>query len=337
MKFSRQFNRAAAIRGFSVLEMLVAVAVLATVTAVSWPFADGLRRFYQSSQTKAKMADYRGAWDAWLSANMVAVTASEWSGTAAIPAGVVDLGNGFSTLGSPPELAAAIRDGFSADMRVLLSPVRSKQWSQGLLAYYRDVYIVSGGNDGVITSGFATDATSGALTFRLAADDLVEVIYGEKAVEVFLTGAYGKLEATGDAIQRYYLARRNGDPASDDRRNYFHACPLWPRSAQPYCDPSELGAWTVVDNWYLLSPDEPVVPGHSRRVDILGLRPSDLRFGDSVGISISTGHNNSAFARAGPWFQAPFSAALRMSAPATSVCRGVFVQGALCKDVYAPL
>lgn len=336
MKFSRRCNHSPRVRGFTVLELLVALAVLATVTAVSWPFADGLRRFYQNSKSRANMADYRGAWEAWLSQNMIAATESAWSPTAAMPAGVIDLGNGYASLGRPTSLASSVRDGFNNDLRVLLSPVRSKPWTSGVTAYYRDIYIVSGGNDGVVNSGFVTDVASGSVTFNLASDDLVEVVYGERALDKFLAGANGKLQAVSDAFQRYYLSRRNGDPATDERRDYFHSCATWSTSDQQYCDPATTGSWGFVADWYVLSPNETVVAGQPKRFELLGLKANDLSFGDAVGISVSTGHSNSAFARAGPWFNSPYSVALRMAGPATSTCRGTTVQGALCRDVYAP-
>lgn len=218
-------------RGFSLLEVLLALALTMLMSGlVAASFSPWLG-FQQDSDTVQRLGTVQALWLAWLEAHADAV--EQQGQAAALPLGdnLIADGTVFAGPAWPPRLALAlgsagaalVEDGFHQPwtLRVSQGLVRD---DQGVALHYHVLAVLSPGANGHFEAGTRFDPQTGLLS--LAGDDRGVLIDGWPAARRQRAVLESRLERAAALWQDWFRARWEGDPERDPSIDYFAGpCP----------------------------------------------------------------------------------------------------------------
>lgn len=217
-------------RGFSLIEVMIAVAITAIMMVVVTQSLSGVMRWYGKATTIHALTQLQDDLTQAYSENMT--VAEESSGA------VLSLDNGDI---SPTSITAARRctssastfsaastyldmslgkaylDGFNVPLCVLITPQESFV-ANGVTLYYHTVAIVSTGSSGVLN---ASTALSDDGTLTLGGDNMGVVINGRTIAEHQFTLTRTRMENVVQALQSYFQGRFQASTSPSTAIDYF--------------------------------------------------------------------------------------------------------------------
>ncbi len=224
--------------GFSMIELTVAIAMMSALTAAIYTFLGPQLKWKSRADTDNRIALLKNGLETAYRQNIVSIDGDAQArlnlGVAGIIAPVLPDGQGYCQppagalapiallLRSSPDVA--IRDGYGRNFCVLVG-------ARAVIAYngqnlpYHPVTILSGGPNARVEAG--TTFVGGQLT--LAGDDIGVVVDTAGQAIAAYTRTMDVLARSAGAMQQYFGARYNADPARAPSINYFGcgaaACP----------------------------------------------------------------------------------------------------------------
>lgn len=318
--------------GFTIIEMMVAITLVAIMLYVSLPWTEPTLRAVQKQTTQRTLSAYAKYWETWYaySAYSIALRTDQGSlSSAPVVMNATTQRNELTATTVRPqrttaEVDALSRDGWRRDVQVVMGPQLSKVWRDGITIRYRDIQLISPGVDGVVSSAY--DPGSGI--FTKAGDDVVVTLSGFDIAVRRVSDSLARLDDVGKAFQAYFRQRMLADATRDPLRNYFMYCP----SAPDNCDPTSLGAWQQSAS--LVSTG---VSDASKRYDLVGIPLASIVTYDTDFIEVGTGFGNPmTLGRTAP-LPPPFTVVVLIPAPASMVCGGTTNINRVCREVLAPV
>jgi len=217
-------------RGFTLLEVLLTLALVGVILGVTLPAIDSALKFNQRLETKANMErlakaielTYRTrAWTMDRNAGPILNT-----GTTSITTGIASAARFADVLAVSGEDSGILEDGFNRPYRVFVSN-RLTATVDGTAVPYHVVALVSnqgGAFNGstqqqVLDPGTSFDPNTGILT--LGGHDTGMVINGLSVVQDLLRTSRSRLERMADSWSRYFKIKYDADPSRSVNRDYF--------------------------------------------------------------------------------------------------------------------
>lgn len=211
-------------RGFSLLELAVAITLLSllTVTAAS-AFAPWMK-FRQTLATDARLRDWQVAIEAAYREESPRIDASSQAALSLAGGALVDgARSGRDAVAglvqyAPHGADVLYGDGFNQPYWIFVSP-RLRRAFEGVDLYYHTVAIVSGGPNGQLDPGTSFDRSTGVLS--VMGDDAGLVVDGYPIAREHHDDALARLRRLADAYQAYFRSRFLSDPRRDIAVDYF--------------------------------------------------------------------------------------------------------------------
>lgn len=319
-------------RGFSILEVMVAIGLVAIILYVSLPWTEPTLRAVQKQSTQRSLGSYAKYWEAWYAYSAYSIALRTDQGSLSRSAIVMNVSTQRSELTSASvrpqrtvaEVDALSIDGWRRNVQVVLGPQLSKVWRDGITILYRDIHVISPGVDGVISSSY----NSSTSLFTRGGDDLVVTISGFDIAARRVGESLARLEEVGKSFQAYFRQRMLADSVRDPLRNYFMYCP----SAPDNCDPSSVGAWQQESALFSTGPSDV-----GRRYDLIGIPLETIASYDTDYIEVGTGFGSPmTLGRTAP-LPPPFTVVVLIPAPASMACGGTTNTNRVCREVLAPV
>lgn len=228
-----QRNRPAQQQGFTLLEMVLAMAVLAVMLAAAWPLFQSMSDLWGKYETNNRLADIEQAVTTAYEQNMVTAEVPSNTGRELVlPTGtVVQSGPNaagwcsttttanfmplYQYLKHAPNLIW--RDGYGRPVCVLITPQLSLTYD-GATIYYHTIAIVSAGRHGKIAAG---TNLSDAGVLSLAGDNQAVLINGRLLALAALQSTQAQMAKVVAAYQAYFQNRYLGNTARDTSIDYF--------------------------------------------------------------------------------------------------------------------
>lgn len=230
-------------RGFTLIEALVAIAVITLISMVVMGALAPWMQFRQSIDTERKMQDIKQAIVAYYENNAMAVEAQADGTFAGFTSSAVDAdgscepqSDAFSDLGgvlseSPQQVSL---DGYRSSWCVFISPAMS-QVRDGSILWYRNIAVVSPGLEGKLNEGTSMDEAGQLI---LKGDDLGILVSGLEIQQRKLRETMRRLNRIAATYETYFTARYLTFADRDISRYYFSS--QWDASGQV---PSTQGLW----------------------------------------------------------------------------------------------
>lgn len=217
-------------RGFSLPEMLVAVALAALfLTTIADALTPALA-FFGKQDTSAKLADLRLALESAykedarlvdaapgavfsVSAGTISPITPNTNGRCTTPA------NTFAPIARylPSSASVSALDGWGQGMCIYITTRQS--WTvNGQTYHYHSIAVVSPGNDGAVD---ATTTLSAAGVLTLGGDDRGIVVDGRKIVGGLIEIAIEQISRASTALNSYFVTRYQSNPFRDMSVDYF--------------------------------------------------------------------------------------------------------------------
>lgn len=228
-----QLNRPARQQGFTLLEMVLAMAVLAVMLAAAWPLLQSMTDLWGKYETNNRLADIEQAVTTAYEQNMVTAEVPANAGRELVlPNGtVVQSGPNaagwcaatttanfmplYQYLKQAPNLVW--RDGYGRPVCVLITPQLSLTYD-GATLYYHTIAIVSAGRHGKISAGTSLSDTG---VLSLAGDNQAVLINGRLLALAALQSTQAQMAKVVAAYQAYFQNRYLGNSARDTSIDYF--------------------------------------------------------------------------------------------------------------------
>ena len=223
------------IKGFSLVEILVAISLMAIMTVAVAPQLKYLVNFQSGMQTQNLLSELQSGFAAAYQANVNAIEANP-NAVLSFPSGAVAQATASGT-GRCTATAATFApwsdytghaagslatDGYGAPLCVFISPQMAVTLNSVPL-YYHVVAFVSTGPNRVLDAGTGLNPVTGNLT--LAGDDTGVTFNGQS----FVLGQYNqtvvKMQNIAQALSAYYLMRYQADPTRSSSIDYWSAGP----------------------------------------------------------------------------------------------------------------
>ena len=243
-------GRLARSAGFSLVEILVAISLMAIMTVAVAPQLKYLVNFQSGMQTQNLLSELQSGFAAAYQANVNAIEANS-NAVLSFPSGAVAQATASGT-GRCTATAATFApwsdytghaagslatDGYGAPLCVFISP-RMAVTLNSVPLYYHVVAFVSAGPNRVLDAGTGLNPVTGNLT--LAGDDTGITFNGQS----FVLGQYNqtvvKMQNIAQALSAYYLMRYQADPTRSASIDYWSngspgctpitTCPRWDSS-----------------------------------------------------------------------------------------------------------
>lgn len=234
-----QTSRAKA-AGFTLWEVLIALTLIAIMTAMLYPGLSSELNFSRRETTQAKLTELQKALidaytnNAWMidsqSGSEIQFSSSPSrvlkTGNAANPQTRTNVQSGFETMSeyagkSAPDLAL---DGFNAPWKVFVSKRLSKQW-RGTTIYYHVVALVSNNGRGLHGSGqtlnAATSFNAKTGQLKLGGHDQGIVVSGYPIEVKLARRTLKKMQSVASEYEQYFTARYLANSSRDPTLDYF--------------------------------------------------------------------------------------------------------------------
>ena len=217
--------------GFSLVEILVAITLMAIMTVVVAPQLKYMINFQAGADTQNRLSELQSGFSTAYLANIQQI---ESDANAEINFGTAGtLLPAIAAAGTRCTAAAAnfipwsqytghaasslINDGYGAPLCIFINPQSSVPLN-GVNLYYHTVAFVSTGPNNVLDSGTALDAL-GNLT--LSGDDTGLLFDGRAFSVANYNLTAGKMKIIAQALEEYYLARYQSDPSRSSSIDYW--------------------------------------------------------------------------------------------------------------------
>lgn len=220
-------------RGFTLLEMLIAMAVLAIMLAVSYPLFQSMTDLWGKYETNNRLADIEQAVStAYAQAMVTAEVPANTGRELVLPTGALGQSGpnaaGWCSATTPAAFAPLYqylkqapnlvwRDGYGRPVCVLITPQLSFT-DDGATLYYHTIAIVSAGRHGKLAAGTSL-SDAGVLT--LAGDNQAVLINGRLLALAALQATQAQMAKVAAAYQAYFQNRYLGNTARDTSIDYF--------------------------------------------------------------------------------------------------------------------
>ncbi|HET9113000.1 MAG TPA: type II secretion system protein [Burkholderiales bacterium] len=225
------FNYLHADLGFSLIEILVAISLMAIMTVAVAPQLKYLINFQAAADTQNRLSELQSGFSTAYLANMTQI---ETDPNAEINFGAAGIMSPATAApGARCSVVAAdfipwsqytghaagslVEDGYGAPLCVLINP-QSAVLLNGINLYYHTVAFVSTGPNNVLDNGTALDAL-GNLT--LAGDDAGVLFDGRAFSVAKYTLTADKMKVVAQALEEYYVARYQSDPSRSSSIDYW--------------------------------------------------------------------------------------------------------------------
>jgi prepilin-type N-terminal cleavage/methylation domain-containing protein len=209
-------------RGFSVLEVILAVAVIGVLSATIMGGYVGYLNQAQKEETKVRLKQLKQALEEAYRRELLTVSVA---GTSGVVFGGVTIANNVDAsaallqpLQGYASLNAAVmaNDGFNQPMRFFVSDELAQPVG-GATLRYRVIAVVAPGHNMRVDSTF--DQATGALT--AAGDDYAEVVNGYGVVRAVYDDTQQRIERLVTSYQNYFLTRFLANPTRSMAVDYF--------------------------------------------------------------------------------------------------------------------
>lgn len=218
------------IKGFSLVEILVAISLMAIMTVAVAPQLKYLVNFESGMQTQNLLSELQSGFAAAYQANVNTIEANP-TAVLSFPAGTVlpavAAAGGRCTASvaafvpwsdyTGHAAGSLVADGYGAPLCVFINP-QSAVTLNGVNLYYHVVAFVSTGPNHVLDNGTGLSAQGNLL---LAGDDTGVVFNGQS----FVLGQYNltvtKMQNVAQALSAYYLMRYQADPTRSASIDYW--------------------------------------------------------------------------------------------------------------------
>lgn len=231
MKNNRVFNYLHADFGFSLIEILVAISLMAIMTVAVAPQLKYLINFQAAADTQNRLSELQSGFSTAYLANMTQIEADP---NAEINFGAAGIMSPTTvTPGARCSAVAAnfipwsqytghaagslVNDGYGAPLCILVNH-QSSVLLNGINLYYHTVAFISTGPNNVLDNGTALDAL-GNLT--LAGDDAGVLFDGRAFSVAKYTLTADKMKVIAQALEEYYVARYQSDPSRSSSIDYW--------------------------------------------------------------------------------------------------------------------
>lgn len=218
-------------KGFSLIEILVAVTLMSIMTVAVAPQLKYMLNFESGADTKNKLSELSSGFATAYLANIAQIeqdpNAEINFGSAGIMHPATTTAGGRCTATSANFLpwseysgqapATMVKDGYGAPICILINP-QSSVMVNGVTLYYHTVAFVSAGPNNVFDNGTALSATG---TLTLGNDDTGVLFDGRAfSVEKYNTTA-DKMKIIASALEQYYVTRYQSDPSRSSSIDYW--------------------------------------------------------------------------------------------------------------------
>ncbi len=217
--------------GFSLVEILVAIALMAIMTVAVAPQLKYLIGFQSAADTRNRLSELQSGFAAAYLANIGSIEADPGAeinfgvsgimapATAAAGARCSAASGNFVAWSDYSGHAAAslVDDGYGAPLCIFINPQASMQ-SNGVTLYYHTVAFVSTGPNNVLDTGTGLNANGSLL---LAGDDSGVLFDGRAFANSNFIVTAGKMRTIVQALETYYLARYQADPTRSSSIDYW--------------------------------------------------------------------------------------------------------------------
>lgn len=217
-------------RGFSLLEVMVAMVVMAILTVVVTSSLGGVMRWYGKSMTTHRLTQLQDGMSQAYAENM-AIAEADTNSEIALADGVISesttsAGQRCSTTASTFSAAspfldmstsAAYLDGFNRPLCVFVTPQQTTTMS-GVTLYYHSIAIVGMGASGYLNSG-TTFSSDGTLT--LGGDNQGIVIDGRTIAARQFADTRARMMKITQAVESYFLGRFQAGTSPSTMIDYF--------------------------------------------------------------------------------------------------------------------
>ncbi|MHB0990137.1 MAG: type II secretion system protein [Burkholderiales bacterium] len=231
MKNYRFYNILCANSGFSLIEILVAISLMAIMTVAVAPQLKYLINFQAAADTQNRLSELQSGFSTAYLANMTQIEADPNAEINFGAAGIMS--PAIAAPGARCSAVAAnfipwsqytghaagslVEDGYGAPLCILINP-QSTVLLNGINLYYHTVAFISTGPNNVLDNGTALD-TLGNLT--LAGDD-AGVLFDGRAFSVAKYNLTAdKMKVVAQALEEYYVARYQSDPSRSSSIDYW--------------------------------------------------------------------------------------------------------------------
>ncbi len=225
------YNRMLADSGFSLIEIVVAISLMAIMTVAIAPQLKYLINFQAAADTQNRLSELQSGFSTAYLANMTQIEADPNDEINFGAAGIMSPAT--AAPGARCSAAAAnfipwsqytghaagslVNDGYGAPLCILINPQASVAMN-GINLYYHTVAFISTGPNNVLDNGTALNAL-GNLT--LAGDD-TGVLFDGRAFSVQkYTLTADKMKVIAQALEEYYVARYQSDPSRSSSIDYW--------------------------------------------------------------------------------------------------------------------
>lgn len=231
MKNNRSSDYLYADFGFSLIEILVAISLMAIMTVAVTPQLKYLINFQAAADTQNRLSELQSGFSTAYLANMTQIEADANAEINFGPAGImspatVAFGARCSAVVANfipwsqytgHAAGSLVNDGYGAPLCILINP-QSAVLLNGISLYYHTVAFISTGPNNVLDNGTALDAL-GNLT--LAGDD-AGVLFDGRAFSVAKYNLTAdKMKVVAQALEQYYVARYQSDPSRSSSIDYW--------------------------------------------------------------------------------------------------------------------
>lgn len=305
-------------RGFTLLEILVALVLIGGLYAIVADSFGPALAFRAEIETKERQKDLRAAILAAYKINALNVDAEQAAKldfgastgilNPVLPDGTTGRCGSTATTFAPvarfssSSAGEIYRDGYGHPMCLLITTRNSLNIS-GATVNYHSAAIVSPGRDGVIHASTALDNTTGNLT--LGGDDMGILLDGRALAQDRYQITLEAIKRSADAYQAYFSVRYQTDPARSISVNYF-AC-----GNDTTCPPANSNSLWDRGNGMPTTCAGPIAMFKSTGISphaVLGLSKSDVTDGygnllmlDNCGNSVRNPANTDAAMRTPPF------------------------------------
>ena len=218
-------------RGFSLVEILVAISLMAIITVSVAPQLKYLVNFQSGMQTQNLLSELQSGFAAAYQANVNSIESNP-NAVLSFPAGAVAQALPSGTGRCTATVATFVpwsdytghaagslaTDGYGAPLCVFISP-QSALAINGVNLYYHVVAFVSTGPNRVLDAGTGLNPATGNLT--LAGDDTGVTFNGQSFVLGQYNQTVSKMQNIAQALSAYYLMRYQSDPTRSASIDYW--------------------------------------------------------------------------------------------------------------------